>query len=128
MATETNFKNTVATANDEIAVIIQIEHIDAVKNIEEIVKVPGIDCLFVGPYDLSASIGKTGLTTDPEVQNAINQVKKSAATRTHTAGDIWCQYRCSSAIYTSWIHIDRRGHGYPADRGGCQKYHKVLMG
>ena len=47
-------------------------------NIEDIIKVSGIDCLFVGPYDLSASMGKIGLTTDPDVQNAIMQVKKCA--------------------------------------------------
>ena len=72
------FQEYVVSANDETAVIIQIEHIDAVDNIENILKVSGIDCLFVGPYDLSASMGKIGLTTDPDVQNAISQVKKCA--------------------------------------------------
>ena len=72
------FQEYVVSANDETAVIIQIEHIDAVDNIESILKVSGIDCLFVGPYDLSASMGKIGLTTDPDVQNAISQVKKCA--------------------------------------------------
>ena len=72
------FQEYVSTANDQTAIVIQIEHIEAVKNIEAIVSVPGIDCLFIGPYDLSASMGKTGLTTDPEVQNAIEQVKQAA--------------------------------------------------
>ena len=72
------FQEYVASANDETAVIIQIEHIDAVNNIAEILKVSGIDCLFVGPYDLSASMGKIGLVTDPDVQNAIMRVKKNA--------------------------------------------------
>jgi 2-dehydro-3-deoxyglucarate aldolase/4-hydroxy-2-oxoheptanedioate aldolase len=73
-----NFQDYVASANREISVVIQIEHIDAVENIEKILKVPGIDCWFVGPYDLSASMGKTGLTTDPEVRNAISKVAKAA--------------------------------------------------
>jgi len=72
------FQEYISSANDEAAVIIQIEHIDAVKNIEKIIKVPGIDCLFVGPYDLSASMGKIGLTTDPDVQKAISKVKRHA--------------------------------------------------
>jgi len=71
-----NFQEYVASANDETAVIIQIEHIDAVNKIEEIVEVPGIDCFFIGPYDLSASLGKTGLINDPDVQNAILHVKQ----------------------------------------------------
>jgi 2-keto-3-deoxy-L-rhamnonate aldolase RhmA len=53
----------VNTSNENLAVVIQIEHIDAVKNIEEIIKVSGIDCLFIGPYDLSASMGKVGKLT-----------------------------------------------------------------
>lgn len=74
------FQEYVDNANDDIAVIIQIEHIDAVRNIEEIIQVKGIDCLFLGPYDLSASMGKVGLTTDAEVQKAIKHVKKNAET------------------------------------------------
>jgi 2-keto-3-deoxy-L-rhamnonate aldolase RhmA len=66
------------SANEDIAVIIQIEHIDAVGNIQNLINVPGIDSLFIGPYDLSASMGKIGQTTDTEVQNAISRVKQSA--------------------------------------------------
>jgi 2-dehydro-3-deoxyglucarate aldolase/4-hydroxy-2-oxoheptanedioate aldolase len=72
------FHEYVAAANEQTVIVIQIEHIQAVENIDAILSVPGIDCLFVGPYDLSASMGKTGLTTDPEVQNAIEQVKQAA--------------------------------------------------
>ena len=72
------FKPYLDSANEETAVILQIEHIRAIQNIESIVSIPGIDCLFIGPYDLSASMGKTGLVNDPEVQDAISMVKKCA--------------------------------------------------
>lgn len=72
------FAERVARANDEIAVILQIEHIDAVENLDAILAVPGIDALFVGPYDLSASMGKTGLISDPQVQSAIERVTRDA--------------------------------------------------
>ena len=71
------FQESVATANEAVAVIIQIEHVDAVAAIEEIIAVAGIDAVFVGPYDLSASMHKMGLTTDPAVQNAIRKVWQS---------------------------------------------------
>lgn len=61
-------------ANEETAVIVQVEHIDAVANIESIARVRGIDAVFVGPYDLSASLGKLGQVNDPEVQGAIETV------------------------------------------------------
>jgi 2-dehydro-3-deoxyglucarate aldolase len=67
-----------SSANADTAVVIQIEHKDAVKNLADILQVPGIDCLFIGPLDLSASLGKTGLTSAPEVQEAIMQVRNGA--------------------------------------------------
>jgi len=67
-----------SSANDDIAVIIQIEHINAVGNIQDLVKIRGIDGVFIGPYDLSASMGKMGQTTDTEVQNALSRVKQCA--------------------------------------------------
>lgn len=66
-----------ARANDEILLVIQIEHIDAVRNIDEILSVPGIDAIFIGPNDLAASmdrgIGIPLETDDPEVVAAIEQ-------------------------------------------------------
>jgi 2-dehydro-3-deoxyglucarate aldolase/4-hydroxy-2-oxoheptanedioate aldolase len=72
------FQEYLASANDDIAVIIQIEHIDAVDHIESLVQVLGIDGLFIGPYDLAASMGKMGRPTDPEVQEAILRIKRAA--------------------------------------------------
>jgi 2-keto-3-deoxy-L-rhamnonate aldolase RhmA len=65
-------------ANRELSIIVQVEHIDSVVEIESIVAVPGIDALFVGPYDLSASLGKTGQVDDPEVLEAISRVRDCA--------------------------------------------------
>src|SRR5207253_10336895 len=45
-----------ARANDEILVILQCEHIDAVESADAIFSVPGIDAIFVGPNDLAASM------------------------------------------------------------------------
>jgi 2-keto-3-deoxy-L-rhamnonate aldolase RhmA len=68
------FAEYIETANDEIAVIVQAEHITAVENIESIVRVKGIDAIQLGPYDLSASMGKMGQITDPEVVAAIDRI------------------------------------------------------
>jgi 2-keto-3-deoxy-L-rhamnonate aldolase RhmA len=65
------FKEYVAKANDEVAVILQAENTNALNNISEIVEVPGIDAIFIGPYDLSASMGKMGKVNDPDVRKAI---------------------------------------------------------
>ena len=46
--------------------MVQIEHIEAVRNIEAILSVPGIDAAFIGPYDLTASMGVTGQFDHPD--------------------------------------------------------------
>ncbi|MCF8262628.1 MAG: hypothetical protein K9J12_17760 [Melioribacteraceae bacterium] len=51
-------------------VIVQIEHIDGLNNIDEILSVDGVDGFIIGPYDLSASLGKPGEFNDPEVASA----------------------------------------------------------
>jgi 2-keto-3-deoxy-L-rhamnonate aldolase RhmA len=68
------FREYVAAANDRTAVVVQAEHIRAVENIEEIVQVPGVDAVLLGPYDLSASLGKMGQVDDPSVASAIDRV------------------------------------------------------
>ena len=44
-------------ANENTLTIVQCETAECVENIEEIVSVPGLDCIFVGPFDLSVSLG-----------------------------------------------------------------------
>jgi 2-keto-3-deoxy-L-rhamnonate aldolase RhmA len=69
------FNEYLERANQELAVVIQAEHIDAVNNIETICSVEGVDGVFVGPYDLSASLNKTGALDDKEVVSAIEHVR-----------------------------------------------------
>lgn len=57
-------------ANDDILLAVQIEHIEAVENIDEILTVEGIDAVFIGPYDLSASMGITGQFEHPDYLKA----------------------------------------------------------
>lgn len=57
-------------------VIVQIEHIDAVDNLEEILSVEGVDGFLVGPYDLSGSLGVPGDFEHPNVIAALNKVRE----------------------------------------------------
>ena len=71
------FREYLETANEQVSVIVQAEHALAVQNIEAIVKVEGIDAVLIGPYDLSASLGKMGKINDPVVIDAIEHVTKT---------------------------------------------------
>jgi len=59
-----------AHANDELLIVLQCEHIQAVEDADAIFSVPGIDAIFVGPNDLAASMrGKDGKTPSAEATN-----------------------------------------------------------
>jgi 4-hydroxy-2-oxoheptanedioate aldolase len=45
-----------ARADDELLIVLQCEHIDAVRNFDQVYSVPGVDAVFVGPNDLAASM------------------------------------------------------------------------
>ena len=49
-------------------VCLMLEEVEAIENLPEIVKVPGVDVFFIGSGDLSQSMGYTGQQTHPEVQ------------------------------------------------------------
>lgn len=66
------------SANDEVMTLLMIEHIDAVKNIEEILQVKGVDGVIIGALDLSGSMGMLGNTGHPDVEAAIQKVLAAA--------------------------------------------------
>lgn len=68
-----DFDNYIKTANEEIAMIMQIEHKDAIDNLEEIAKVEGVDGLFIGPLDLNGSMGITGQMDHPDMIKALEK-------------------------------------------------------
>ena len=60
--------------NEELIIIAQIEHYEAVDNIEEIITTKGIDGVIIGPYDLSGSMGYPGEYQREDVQSKISHV------------------------------------------------------
>jgi len=71
-----NFEEYRDWVNKESIVIAQIEHIDAVNNLESILSVEGIDGCIIGPYDLSASLGVPGKFEHRDVSAALKKVER----------------------------------------------------
>ena len=80
------FENYKKWCEKESIVIVQIEHIDAVNNIESILSVEGVDGFIIGPYDLSGSMGKPGEFTDAAFLAAVTKVKNAAARHNSLSG------------------------------------------
>jgi 2-keto-3-deoxy-L-rhamnonate aldolase RhmA len=68
-------------ANNRTVAILQIEHIRGVENLDDILRVPGIDSIFIGPADLSASLGILGQWKNPllidNIKKIINKTKSA---------------------------------------------------
>jgi 2-dehydro-3-deoxyglucarate aldolase/4-hydroxy-2-oxoheptanedioate aldolase len=66
------------SANEAVIPIAQIEHIDAINNIEQILAVPGLGAVLMGPFDLSGSMGYMAQPNHPEVIRATDRVVEQA--------------------------------------------------
>jgi 4-hydroxy-2-oxoheptanedioate aldolase len=64
-----------AAANEQSLVCVQIEHEAAIRNVDEILAVEGVDVFFIGPSDLSQSMGHPGNPNAPAVADAIAQTR-----------------------------------------------------
>ena len=69
-----DFESYLREANDSILMMIQIECVEAYRNLDAILEVEGVDCLFIGPADLSATLGHIGDTNHPEVTQVIEDI------------------------------------------------------
>ena len=70
----------------DVAVIVQIERLDALESIADLVDVPGLDGLFVGPNDLAGALGVFGRPTHPDVIAAAERVAGAAGERSLAVG------------------------------------------
>ena len=75
-------------ANDEICLLVQAETVTALKNLEAICAVDGVDGVFIGPADLAASMGHRGQPGHPEVQAAIEQALRTITASGKAAGTL----------------------------------------
>lgn len=80
------FASHLAWAEREHTVIVQIEHYQAIEHIDDIVSVEGVDCAFVGPWDLSGSMGLAGQLDHPRVISALERVVACCAEHGKAAG------------------------------------------
>jgi 4-hydroxy-2-oxoheptanedioate aldolase len=88
----------VKAANDATLIAIQLEDKEAIENIDELLKVDGIDVFFIGPSDLSQSMGFPGNPKEPVVAQAIDSSFKKMLAAGRTPGDAgYCGERSRGA-------------------------------
>lgn len=81
-----NFEGYFGSINDEVVVMAQIEHHRAVEEIDDIMAVEGLDAVFLGPYDLSGSMGIAGQLDHPRMREARRRVLEAGRTAGRPVG------------------------------------------
>ncbi len=108
-------------SNEETLIVAQIETADGVRNIPDILEVEGVDVIFVGPVDLSHSLGVTGQFDNKEFLRAVDEI----LTRAKAAGKILGIYIGNAGDAQKWID---RGVQYICTgsagliRGACESF------
>jgi 4-hydroxy-2-oxoheptanedioate aldolase len=90
-----------AAANAETLVVVHIEGTEGVRNLDEILTVDGIDVLFIGPYDLSQSLGIPGQTDDPRVQGAVRECVR----KIRSAGKVAGSFARDVSVAHQWMEL-----------------------
>jgi 2-keto-3-deoxy-L-rhamnonate aldolase RhmA len=98
-------------ANEETFIAVQAETPTAIENLEAIVSVPGVDAVFVGPFDLSVSLGIPGETNHPRELEAINRVVEVCRKHRRVSG---IQLFDLKALKT-WVEKGMRFVAYSSD-------------
>lgn len=83
---DVNWDDYLPVANDETCVIVQVETPEGIRNLEAIAAVEGVDVVFAGPTDLSASLGHIGKPNHPDVQKFLADFPRRVQACGKTAG------------------------------------------
>lgn len=89
-----------ATADRKVVLIAQIEDAEAIEHLDEILAAPDLDGVFIGPADLSASLGYPGRPDHPAVSDVIDRVVAVAARRPHIC---LCTIAADEAEADDWV-------------------------
>lgn len=73
-------------SSKSILIILQLEGVKAIENLDEILEVEGVDILFIGPYDLSQSLGIPGQVNNPLVVDEMKKIVEKARKKNKVIG------------------------------------------
>lgn len=97
--------------NEEVTVVVHIEGTEGVENLEDVMAVEGIDVLFVGPYDLSQSLGIPGQVQD----DAVVDMMEDVCARADSAGKVVGTFADSPEMARRWLDVGVQYLAYHVD-------------
>jgi len=113
---------------NESLVIIQIEGKEGINNLDSIIEHGGFDILFIGPYDLSQSLGIPGQVEHPLVENTVKDIVRKCSEKNIIVGN----FNDTVSIAKKWTSLGIRYISYSVDVGifsdGCKRAISSLKG
>ena len=100
-----DWQDYVARSADELLIMCQVESAQAVENVSAIAGVEGVDMLFIGPFDLSTSLGFLGQPDHETVMVSIAKVEAAAKAAGKLLGGIPTPGRSAQALYDAGYHL-----------------------
>ena len=100
-----------ADANRDMVVIVSVETQEAVENLDEILSVPGLDGIFIGPMDLAVSLGHKDVQCS-EVGKAIEEIEKKVLASDKFLGTVATDWEKAAACYErgyQWLILMQDG-------------------
>ena len=115
-------RNEYFKSSKDLLVILQLEGVQAISNLDEILEVEGIDIIFIGPYDLSQSLGVPGDIKNPKVLNAMINIVEKAKEKNIVVGTFTDDYE----MVTKWKNMGVQYISYSTDSGMFYDYTHIL--
>jgi len=111
------------SANEETMIITHIEGVEGINNLDEILSVPGIDVIFIGPYDLSQSLGIPGQVNHPLVTEKMKEVVSKCKVSKVAAGTFADDVETAK----SWISLGVQYMAFSVDVGILYDISKTIV-
>lgn len=111
------------SANEETMIIIHIEGIQGINNLDEILTVSGIDVIFIGPYDLSQSLGIPGQVGNPLVEEKMQEVVLRCSQQKIAVGTFADDVQAAK----KWVSLGVQYMSFSVDAGILYKTSKNIV-
>ena len=122
-----------AAANRRTALVTLIETAEGIENVDAIASVKGVDCLWIGHFDLSASLGIAGQFDNPIFARAVERVRRAASSHGKALARLVDDAASGAALYGKgfdvicysgdiWVYQNALSEGIAALKQACAKH------
>ncbi|HEV7225495.1 MAG TPA: aldolase/citrate lyase family protein, partial [Pirellulales bacterium] len=116
-------------ANREVFVAVQVETVELLAELDEVLRLEGLDSLVLGPQDLSGSMGRLGETTHPEVVAAMKTIAaKAVAAGKFIGSGLGADPQFARVLIDCGVQWLQAGNDFEYMLAGCRRTFDAIRG